>query len=89
MPPTLNGTAEPGQPRAPEEITISLVVPEEFVGVSMTELQSRQGLVADMKVKDGIVSIRATLPKAEYGELKNTVRRATLGRGRVETAPSP
>jgi translation elongation factor EF-G len=86
MPPRVDGTAEFDQPHDSEEINIQLVVPEEFAGISMSELQSRGGLVTDMEVQDGNVSVRASLPSSEYGELRKAIFAATGGRGRVEAA---
>ena len=88
MTPKLMGTADFGQPDEPEEITVQLVVPEEFAGVSMTELQFRGGIVGEMEVHGGTVSIRASLPQSEYGKLREALRVATQGRGRVEGSPS-
>jgi translation elongation factor EF-G len=86
MPPRVDGIAEFDQPHDSEEITIQLVVSEELAGISMSELQSRRGLVTDMEVQDGNVSVRASLPTSEYGELKKAILAATGGSGRVEVA---
>ena len=86
MPPSTYGTADFDQPHDSHEITVQLVVPEEFAGSSMSELQSRRGLVTDMEVQDGNVSVRASLPISEYDELKKAILAATSGLGRVEDA---
>jgi len=86
MPPTAYGAADFDQPHDSDEVTIQLVVPEEFAGSSMSELQSRRGLIMDMEVQDGSVSVHASLPISEYEELKKAIFAATSGLGRVEGA---
>jgi translation elongation factor EF-G len=86
MPPIAYGAADFDQPHDSDDITIQLVVPEEFAGISMSELQSRRGLIMDMEVQDGSVAVRASLPISEYEQLKTAIFNATRGLGRIEDA---
>lgn len=88
MPRVLSGMSEPGQPDEPQsEIAVHLIVPEEFAGMSMSELQSRRGRVSAMDVNSGRVLIRASLPISEYDGLEKAIDQGTHHRGRVEHAP--
>lgn len=87
MPPIHETTADFGQPDEPEQVTVQLIVPEEFVAASMTELQFRGGCVLGMEVEGETVSIHASLPESEGRELREAIRAATAGRGRVESVP--
>jgi translation elongation factor EF-G len=88
MPRVLSGVSEPGQPDEPQaEFAVHVIVPEEFAGMSMSELHSRRGRVTGMDVKSGSVLIRASVPSSEYGELEKAIDEGTQHRGRVEPAP--
>ena len=88
MPRVLSGVSEPGEPDEPQsEIAVHVIVPEEFAGISMTELQSRRGRVNGMDVKSASVLIRATLPASEYDGLEKAIDEGTQHRGRVEHVP--
>jgi translation elongation factor EF-G len=69
------------------EFAIQIIVPEEFAGVSMSELQSRRGCITGMDIKSGSVLIRASLPASEYEGLEKAIDEGTQHRGRVEHAP--
>jgi elongation factor G-like protein len=75
-------SSEPDQPNA--ELVVRIVVPEEFTGYSIGELQSRGGCVADMQVHSGSVVIRGSLPASEYPALQDAISSATQQRGNVE-----
>jgi translation elongation factor EF-G len=67
MPHVLSGVSDPGQPDGPQaEIAVYIIVPEEFLGVSMGELELRRGRVNGMDVESRSVLIRASLPASEY-----------------------
>lgn len=88
MSPVPTGMSEPGQPDEPDaECALYIIVPEEFAGVSMSELNSRRGCVTGIDIETGSVSIRASLPKSEYSGLEKAITEGTQHRGRVEHAP--
>ena len=81
-----SGVSEPNQPE-PEpdpELLIRVIVPEEFAGLSMGELQSRRGCVTGLDVQSGVVFIRGSLPSSEYAAFHTAITVSTQHRGRVE-----
>jgi elongation factor G len=84
MPPVLGPVGEPAEP--PSELSIHIIVPEEFAGMSMAELNSRRGLITGVDAQTGTVLIRASLPASEYGGLEEAINEGTRHRGRVERA---
>jgi len=80
----LNGVSEPNPPQPDTEILIRVIVPEEFAGLSMSELQSRRGSVTGLEVKSGLTLIRGTLPRSEYDALYAAIAFSTQQRGKVE-----
>jgi len=85
MPRVLSGLGEPDEQHS--ELSIHIIVPEEFAGMSMAELNSRRGFITGMDVQTGSVLIRATLPASEYGGLEKAIGAGTQHRGRIEHAP--
>jgi translation elongation factor EF-G len=77
----LNGVNEPNQPQPDPEIPIRIIVPEEFAGHSMSELQSRRGSVTGLGVESGVTFIRGTIPSSEYDALYTTIAFSTQHRG--------
>ncbi len=71
----------------PSELSIHIIVPVEFSGMSMAELNSRGGLITGMDVQTGSVLIRASLPASEYGGMEKAIGEGTWHRGKVERAP--
>ena len=81
------GLDEPQRPDEPSShLTVNIVVPEEFAGMSMAELNSRGGSVIGIEVQIGNALIRALLPASEYGGLKRVIEEATQHRGTLEQA---
>ena len=85
VPRVLSGIGEPDEPHS--ELSIHIVVPEEFAGMSMAELNSRRGVITGMDVQTGGILISASLPASEYGGLEKAIHEGTHHRGRVESAP--
>jgi Elongation factor G C-terminus len=86
----LNGVSDPGQPDGPQsEIAIHIIVPEEFAGASMGELELRRGHVNGMDVESRGVVIHASLPASEYDALQKAIGQGTQHRGKIEHAPAP
>jgi translation elongation factor EF-G len=65
------------------EVKIQIIVPEEFIGVALHELITRQGLITAMEAEDQHMVIRASLPAREYDRLVEAIV-ANTDRGRVE-----
>ena len=84
MPPVPGAVDEPAEP--PSELSIHIIVPEEFAGMSMAELNSRRGLITGVDVQTGTALIRASLPASEYSGLEEAINEGTRHRGRVERA---
>ena len=81
------GLDDPPRPDEPRSyLTVHIIVPEEFAGVSMAELNSRGGSVTEIDVRTGNALIRALLPASEYGGLKKVIEEATQHRGTLEQA---
>ncbi len=80
----LDDSPKPDEP--PSYLPIHIIVPEEFAGMSMAELNSRRGSVTGIDVRTGSALIRGLLPASEYGGLKKAVEEATQHRGRIEYA---
>ncbi len=60
---------------------MEVVVPEDYVGDVMGDLNSRRGRVAGVDVKDGIQMIKALVPMAEVLTYAPDLRSITSGRG--------
>jgi elongation factor G len=60
---------------------MEVVVPEDYVGDVMGDLNSRRGRVAGVDVKDGIQIIKALVPMAEVLTYAPDLRSITSGRG--------
>jgi translation elongation factor EF-G len=80
----LSGVSEPNQPEPDPELPIRVIVPEEFAGLSMSELQSRRGSVIGLEVQSSTAFIRGTLPSSEYDAFDTAISVSTQHRGKVE-----
>jgi len=60
---------------------MEVIVPEDYVGDVMGDLNSRRGRVAGIDVKDGIQMIKALVPMAEVLTYAPDLRSITSGRG--------
>ena len=82
---TLNGSAEPDdQNQAPGEVSVLVTVPEEFVGLSIQELNAREGRIVGIERRGENISINATLPTSLYSALLEAIIAGTDGRGQIE-----
>jgi translation elongation factor EF-G len=85
----LNEWAERDEPdEPPGDVRIIIEVPEEFVGVSLGELNAREGRINGMEAEETTVTIIATLPASAYDALIKAIGMDTDGRGRVALAES-
>ncbi|MCU0606641.1 MAG: elongation factor G, partial [Candidatus Edwardsbacteria bacterium] len=65
-----------------EPITkLEVVIPDEFAGQVMGDLNSRRGRIAGMDSEKGLQIIRATVPEAELYKYSTSLRSITQGRG--------
>jgi translation elongation factor EF-G len=88
MSPTLsspNDRDPSGDPKP--DYLVSVIVPEEFTGVSMGQLQTHAGMIKEMEVKSGTVVIQALIPEREFAELASAISEWTQERGKVEHHP--
>jgi elongation factor G len=60
---------------------VEVVVPEEYMGDVMGDLNSRRGRIEGMEARSGAQVIRAMVPLAEMFGYVNTLRSRTQGRG--------
>ena len=82
---TLNGLAEPDDPnQVPGDLNVLVTVPEEFVGLSIQELNAREGRIVGLESRGENVSINATLPASLYSALVEAIIAGTDGRGQIE-----
>jgi elongation factor G len=82
MPDVLTGFSD-DQSHKPE-LAIRISVPEEFLGASIGEINSRRGYVRGIEVESGTYVILANLPIAEYGALAHELAFATRQRAKLE-----
>ena len=66
------------------EVKVSIVVPEEFLGWSISELTSRGGSVAEIAGSGERMIVHGTLRELEFSSLQDSIISATLRRGTVE-----
>jgi elongation factor G len=65
-----------------EPITkLEVIIPDEFAGQVMGDLNSRRGRIAGMDSEKGLQIIRATVPEAELYKYSTSLRSITQGRG--------
>jgi translation elongation factor EF-G len=82
---TLNGLAEPDDPnQVPGDLNVLVTVPEEFVGLSIQELNAREGRIVGIERRGENISINATLPTSLYSALLEAIIAGTDGRGQIE-----
>ena len=60
---------------------VELLVPDEFMGDVIGDLNSRSGKVESIQPKMGVQEIRATVPLARMFGYSTSLRSATQGRG--------
>jgi elongation factor G len=67
---------------------IEIVVPEEYMGDSIGDLNSRRGKIQNMESKNKLQYIRGIVPLAEMFGYSTTLRSLTQGRGTYNMEPS-
>jgi elongation factor G len=65
-----------------------VVVPEEYMGDVIGDLNSRRGKIASMEAKNKVQHIKATVPLAEMFGYSTSLRSLTQGRGNYSMEPS-
>ena len=60
---------------------LEVIIPDEFAGQVMGDLNSRRGRIAGMDSEKGLQIIRATVPEAELYKYSTSLRSITQGRG--------
>jgi translation elongation factor EF-G len=88
MSPVLSGydDRDPSDDPKPDCL-VSVIVPEEFVGTSMGELQKRGGMIKKMDVNNRTVVIHALIPEHQCDKLALAITEWTRHRGKVERQP--
>ncbi len=67
---------------------VVVVVPEEYMGDVIGDLNSRRGQVEGMQARSGLQEIRAKVPLSEMFGYSNDLRSKTQGRGQFSMEPS-
>ena len=67
---------------------VVVVVPEEYMGDVIGDLNSRRGQVEGMDPRNGVQEIRASVPLSEMFGYSNDLRSRTQGRGQYSMEPS-
>jgi elongation factor G len=67
---------------------IEIIVPEEYMGDCIGDLNSRRGKIVSMEPKNKLQYIRGTVPLAEMFGYSTTLRSLTQGRGNYNMEPS-
>ncbi len=67
---------------------VVVVVPEEYMGDVIGDLNSRRGQVEGMNPRNGVQEIRASVPLSEMFGYSNDLRSRTQGRGQYSMEPS-
>ncbi|UPT62645.1 MAG: hypothetical protein M0D54_20250 [Hyphomonadaceae bacterium JAD_PAG50586_4] len=62
-------------------MTVELVAPEKFIGVIVSDLHSRRGVIQDQRVSDGTAALSAAVPLANMFGYVNILNRISDGRG--------
>jgi elongation factor G len=65
-----------------------VVVPEEYMGDVIGDLNSRRGKISSMDSKNKVQHIKANVPLAEMFGYSTTLRSLTQGRGNYSMEPS-
>ena len=60
---------------------VDVIVPEEYMGDVMGDLNSRRGQIQGMEARQGAQAISAKVPLSEMFGYATTLRSATQGRG--------
>jgi elongation factor G len=64
------------------------IVPEDYMGDVIGDLNSRRGKIASMEAKNKVQHIKATVPLAEMFGYSTSLRSLTQGRGNYSMEPS-
>jgi elongation factor G len=65
-----------------------VIVPEEYMGDVIGDLNSRRGKISSMEAKSKVQHIKASIPLAEMFGYSTTLRSLTQGRGNYSMEPS-
>ena len=67
---------------------VAVIVPEEYMGDVIGDLNSRRGQIQGMDARPGAQQINAFVPLSEMFGYSNTLRSRTQGRGQYSMEPS-
>ena len=67
---------------------VVVIVPEEYMGDVIGDLNSRRGQVEGMEPRNGLQEIKANVPLSEMFGYSNDLRSKTQGRGQYSMEPS-
>ena len=67
---------------------VVVIVPEEYMGDVIGDLNSRRGQVEGMDPRNGLQEIKANVPLSEMFGYSNDLRSKTQGRGQYSMEPS-
>ena len=67
---------------------VEVIVPEEYMGDTIGDLNSRRGKIVSMEAKNKLQYIKCTVPLAEMFGYSTTLRSLTQGRGNYNMEPS-
>ena len=66
---------------------VSCIVPEEFMGTAIGDLNSRRGQILGQEVNNGVSQVDALVPLSEMFGYSNDLRSKTQGRGQYTMEP--
>ena len=66
---------------------VSCIVPEEFMGTAIGDLNSRRGQILGQEVNNGVAQVDALVPLSEMFGYSNDLRSKTQGRGQYTMEP--
>lgn len=67
---------------------IEIIVPEDYMGDAIGDLNSRRGKIQNMEMKNNVQHIRGSVPLSEMFGYATTLRSLTQGRGNYNMEPS-
>ena len=67
---------------------VDVIVPEEYMGYVMGDLNSRRGQILGMEARSGVQAIAAYVPLSEMFGYATELRSRTQGRGQYSMQPS-
>ena len=82
------GFHESGENTPSPEVSVKIVVPEEFLGMACDEVITRRGLITGMDKQSELFTICASLPLSELDGLNRMIT-SDVPHGRVERDAQP